>query len=96
MICKGRVGYKDLELLYSGYIDNDAIICSDNYKSYIQFGRDLKLDHKRIMRDHRKNGIHHINHINSLHSQFKKWMKKFNGVSTKFLANYIGLSGAMF
>ena len=37
------------------------------------------------MRDHNKNGIYHINHVNSWHSQFKKWMGKFNGVLTKFL-----------
>jgi len=89
MICKGRVGYRDLERLYGGHIDNEAIICTDSHKSYIRFGRDLNLDHKRIMRDHHKNGIYHINHVNSLHSQFKKWMGRFNGVSTKFLANYL-------
>jgi len=32
--------------------------------------RNLNLDHKRIMRYHYKNGIYHINHVNSLHSQF--------------------------
>lgn len=89
MVCKGRVGYKDLERLYNGHIDNGAIICTDSHKSYIRFGRNLNLDHKRIMRDHYKNGIYHINHVNSLHSQFKKWMVRFNGVSTKFLSNYL-------
>jgi len=44
--------------------------CTDSRKSYIRFGRDLNLDHKRIMRDHYKNGIYHINHVNSLRSQF--------------------------
>jgi len=29
MVCKGRIGYKDLERLYSGHIDNEAIICTD-------------------------------------------------------------------
>lgn len=74
MICKGRMGYRDLERLYGGHIDNEAIICTDSHKSYIRFGRDLNLDHKRIMRDHHKNGIYHINYVNNLHSQFKKWM----------------------
>ncbi len=41
------------------------------------------------MRGHYKNGIYHINHINSLHSKFKGWMYKFHGVSTKFLVNYL-------
>ena len=86
---KGKVGYKDLERLYNGHIADESIICTDSHKSYIRLGRELNLDHKLIMRDHYKNGIYHINHVNSLHSQFKKWMKKFNGVSTKFLSNYL-------
>ena len=32
MVCKGRVGYKDLERLYGGHIDNEAIICTDSHK----------------------------------------------------------------
>lgn len=35
---------------------------------------------------HNMNGIYHIN---SLHSKFRKWMYRFHGVSTKFLANYL-------
>lgn len=29
MVCKGRVGYRDLERLYDGHIDNNSIICTD-------------------------------------------------------------------
>lgn len=36
-----------------------------------------------------KNGIYHINHVNSLHNNLKLWMYKFKGVSTKFLNNYM-------
>ena len=77
MICKDRVGFKDLERLYQGHIEHDSIICTDSHKSYIRFGRNLNLDRKRIMRNHYKNGIYHIYHVNNLHSQFKKWMDKF-------------------
>lgn len=89
MVCKGRVRHNDLERLYKGHICENSIICTDSHKSYIQFATDLKLDHKRIMRGHYKNGIYHINHINSLHSKFKEWMLRFHGVSTKFLVNYL-------
>jgi hypothetical protein len=41
------------------------------------------------MRGHYKNGIDHINHINSLHSKLKIWMYRFKGVSSKFLSNYV-------
>ena len=67
-ICIGRIRHNDLERLYKGRIDDNSIICINSHKSYIQFAKSLELDHKRIMRGHYKNGIYHINHINSLHS----------------------------
>lgn len=88
-ICTGRITHNDLESLYDGHIDNNAIICTDSHKSYIQFAKDLNLDHKMIKRGRHKNGIYHINHINSLHSKLKIWMYKFKGVSSKFLLNYM-------
>lgn len=33
--------------------------------------------------------IYHIQHINSLHSNLKRWMSRFNGVATKYLSNYM-------
>lgn len=31
----------------------------------------------------------HIQHANSFHSRLKGWVKDFNGVSTKYLNNYL-------
>lgn len=33
--------------------------------------------------------IYHIQHINSLYSNLKSWMRRFNGVATKYLNNYM-------
>ena len=33
--------------------------------------------------------VYHIKHINSLHSNFKTWIRKFNGVATKYINNYL-------
>ena len=88
-ICTGRISHEDLERLFRGHITDDAIICTDSHKSYIQFAKDLNLNHKRIMRGHYKNGIYHINHVNSLHSRFKNWIRRFKGISTKYLINYL-------
>ena len=30
-------------------------------------------------------GIYHLNNINNYHSRLKKWISRFNGVSTKYL-----------
>ena len=36
-----------------------------------------------------KQDIYHIQHVNSWHSRLKKWMERFNGVSTKYLNYYL-------
>ena len=36
-----------------------------------------------------KKGIYNIQHINSYHSQLKRFMTSFNGVSSKHLNNYL-------
>ena len=61
LICKGRMKHTDLERLFTGRIEDEAILCTDSHKSY----------------------------INSFHIKLKKWMDRFNGVATKYLANYM-------
>jgi transposase-like protein len=89
MVCKGRIRSKDLERLYGEHLDEGSIICTDSHKSYIHFSKNQNIEHIQIKRGHHKNGIYHISHINSLHSLFKGWLRPFNGVSTKYLSNYI-------
>ena len=81
--------HKELERLYKGHIGEGSILCTDSHKSYIKFATDFNLDHKRIKTGKHKEGTYHIQHINSYHSRLKKWMDNFNGVATKYLANYM-------
>lgn len=32
----------------------------------------------------------HIQNVNTYHSRFKQWMRRFNGVATSYLPNYLG------
>jgi hypothetical protein len=32
----------------------------------------------------------HINNVNAYHSRFKQWIRRFNGVATRNLPNYLG------
>ena len=49
--------------------------------------KDLSLEHKRIKRGKHKEGLYHIQHINALHSNLKKWMNRFNGVINNLASN---------
>ena len=88
-LCKGRMTYKELENLYKGHIGENSILCTDSHKSYIRFATDLNLDHKRIKTGKHKEDIYHIQHINNLHSNLKRWMHRFNGVASEYISNYL-------
>lgn len=89
MTNKGRIKTADLERLYKGRLDPNALICTDSHKSYITFAKGNVAEHIRIASGKHKNGVYHISHVNSLHSKFKKWIDRFNGVATKYLPNYL-------
>lgn len=89
MVTKGRIKTNDLDRLFKGRIDPESVICTDSHKSYIKFAQDNVAEHIMIASGKHKNGIYHISHVNSLHSKFKKWIRPFNGVATKYLVNYL-------
>lgn len=70
-------------------IEDEAILCTDSHKSYIQLAQNLGIELQQVKRGKYKEGIYHIQHINAFHSKLKKWMDRFNGVATKYLANYM-------
>ena len=89
LLCTGRMTSDELKKLYNNRIGEASILCTDSHKSYMQFAEDMELEHKRIKRGKHKEDIYHIQHINSLHSNLKRWMNRFNGVATKYLGNYM-------
>lgn len=36
-------------------------------------------------------GVYHIQNVNNLHNRFRKFIRNYNGVSTKYLNHYVGL-----
>ena len=60
--------------------------------SYKGFAKDKQLSLvvlRADLKQHVKNGIYHIQNVNSLHNRVKKWIDStFWGVSTKYLQNY--------
>lgn len=89
LLCTGRMPVDELKKLYGNRIDEGSILCTDSHKSYIQFITDMELEHKQIKRGKHKEDIYHIQHINSLHSNLKGWLRKFNGIATKYISNYM-------
>jgi hypothetical protein len=52
--------HTDLERLFTGRIEDEAILCTDSHKSYIQFAQNLGVELQKIKRGKHKEGIYHI------------------------------------
>ena len=85
----GRVSTRDLHEIYDGRIDPSATLVTDKMNSYVRFSNANGIELVQLKTGKAKKGIYNIQHINSYHSQLKRFMKGFNGVSTKYLNNYL-------
>jgi len=90
----GRLKKIDIENAIGNRIKpSKTILCSDAHVSYKGFAIDNELEHhslKGTLKQHVKNGVYHIQHVNSTHNRIKKWIdNRFWGVSTKYLQQYL-------
>lgn len=85
----GRVSTKDLHHIYDGRIKPTATLVTDKLNSYVRFTTANGIELVQLKTGKTKRGIYNIQHINNYHSQLKKFMQRFNGVSTKYLNNYL-------
>ena len=85
----GRLRTVEIEKVLGNKIEADSILVTDSHKSYIQFAKNHNLQHKRIATGKHKNGEYHINNVNNYHKGLKDFVRHFNGISTKYLTNYL-------
>jgi transposase-like protein len=87
----GRISKTDIATCMEGGLMPGSVLCTDGHVSYKGFAMDNKLEHivlRADLKQHVKQGIYHIQHVNSLHHRLKKWIDNtFWGVSTKYLQN---------
>lgn len=70
----------------------DAVVCTDGGGSIGQAVKDLGLEHHPVVTSKGRHaiGAWHIQNVNSYHGRFKGWMRRFRGVATSYLENYLG------
>jgi transposase-like protein/IS1 family transposase len=69
-----------------------SLLCTDAWQSYKTFARQIKIKHFSLSsrRGQRViHGIYHIQSVNSYQSRLRTWLRRFNGVATKYLRNYL-------
>ena len=70
-------------------LNNAKSINADSASAYQEFCQKHQLILNAIPSGFHSDGIYNISEINGIHSQLETWLKKFRGVSTRHLQEYL-------
>ena len=87
-----RFNSKELSNSLTGILSRDSLLCSDSKSVYKKFTNENNIRHGCLNLSKGeivKKDIVHIKNVNAYHSRLKGWMRRFNGVATKYLDNYL-------
>lgn len=88
----GRVKAEEIDAVIGKYIDPSSLLCTDTATNYKKFAKLKGLQHETInerQKERVKMGIFHVQNVNNFHSRLKTWIRRFQGVATKYLDNYL-------
>lgn len=92
VVGKGRIRKTDIEKALGDKLDEHTVLCTDSHRSYTAFAKSRHLQHEKIVASrgqYVKDLVYHVQHVNNLTSRLRKWLRGFNGVSSKYLQNYL-------
>jgi len=87
------VNQATLSIILPQLLSDESILCSDGAHVYKSVTKEFGIPHEslRFAKHGRvKDRVFHIQHVNAYDSRLKLWMKRFSGVATKYLPNYLG------
>jgi len=90
---RGRISLSQAASALNGILDDVTVLCSDAANTWRLFAQIEDIDHVELNASKRERvkNIYHIQNANGFHGRLKQWIKRFNGVSSKFLNNYLVL-----
>jgi transposase-like protein len=71
----------------------ESVLCTDGAGVYRATAREFALPHQSLnlsAGEHVRQRVFHIQHVNAYDSRLKSWMRRFHGVATRYLVNYLG------
>lgn len=95
--CRGMINNPVLKSVFDGKLSDESVVMTDGLRAYKNYFDTTHAQHivlpgtKKGTRQFKVIGPYHINNVNAMHHRFRDFLRKFNGVSTKFLKNYLAL-----
>ena len=76
----------------AGAANATTLVVSDGAHAYRAFADHFGIAHiaLNLSAGQRTWGIYHIQNVNNYDSRLKGWMRRFNGVATRYLDSYLG------
>jgi len=82
-----------LKQALSAVLGKDIMLCSDGNTVYSAFAKENDIAHKALNLSAGTrviDKVFHIQNVNAYHSRLKEWVRRFHGVATRYLPNYLG------
>lgn len=88
-----RLSAEEITKAFDGKLADNTTLITDKHPSYKLFAKgNQSIKHRSILAKEHVNkkdkGIH-LQHVNNTHSQLRTFLQPFNGVSSKYLQNYL-------
>ena len=89
---RGPVTVVQLKTHLAPVLALDTLLVTDGNKAYQTFSSQQGISHQyvNVSGGERVRGAIHVQNVNGYHSRFHTWLRMFNGVATRYLANYLG------
>ena len=88
-----RLSKEQITKVFDGKLADNTTLITDKHPSYKAFAKDNPtIKHKALLaKDHvdKNDKTIHLQKVNNVHSQLRTFLKPFNGVSSKYLQNYL-------
>ena len=85
-----RVDAATIQQALKPLIDKEAVLCTDGAAVYSAFAKKTGIAHEVIhTKGLRARGVFHVQNVNAYGSRLKTWMRRFHGVATKYLGDYL-------
>ena len=92
-VASKRLSKEEIVKALDGRLADNATLITDKHPSYKAFAKDNpKIKHKALLtKEHvdKNDKTIHLQKVNNVHSQLRTFLRPFNGVSSKYLQNYL-------
>lgn len=83
---------ENIEAVLPPITSEGSVLCTDGNIPYIVIAKGLNIDHKKLISlDNQRviESVYHIQTLNNYMMRWKSWLKRFCGVGTAYLENYL-------